>query len=163
MEFRILGPLEAHNGERPVAIGQGRQRAVLVLLLLHRNAPVSSDRLIDALWEAHPPATVVTLVQGYVSKLRKMLGHDAIATGPAGYTLTVAPGSLDADVFVGLADEGRTALAAGAHRAAAALLQRALALWRGPALADFAFDAFAQLDIARLEELRLGVLESRID
>jgi predicted ATPase/DNA-binding SARP family transcriptional activator len=163
MEFRILGPLEAHNGERPVAIGQGRQRAVLVLLLLHRNAPVSSERLIDALWGAQPPATVATLVHGYVSRLRKMMGHDAIATGPAGYTLTVAPGSLDADVFVGLADEGRTALAAGDHRAAAAVLQRALALWRGPALADFAFDAFAQLDIARLEELRLGVLESRID
>src|SRR5262245_27448599 len=107
MEFRIVGPLEARDHDRPVSIGQGRQRAVLALLLLHRNAPLSSERLIDALWGDVPPASVATLVQGYVSRLRKALGHDAIATSPAGYTLRVGPGLLDADVFEKLAGEGR--------------------------------------------------------
>src|SRR4051795_10242941 len=106
-------------------IGRGRQRALLALLLLHRNAPVSSDRLIDALWGAHPPATVATVLQGYVSKLRKALGHEAIATGPAGYALSLAPGSLDVDLFDELAQQGRAALAAGDHQRATEALRQA--------------------------------------
>src|SRR3954471_23041288 len=89
MEFRILGPLEARDRDRPLPIGRGRHRALLALLLLHRNAPVSAERLIDALWGPQPPVTVATLLHGYVSKLRKALGHELIATEPAGYTLTL--------------------------------------------------------------------------
>ena len=157
MLFRLLGPVEVSDGDRPVRLGEGRQRAVLVLLLLHRNEAVSSDRLIDALWGEAPPATAAKVLQNHVGQLRRALDDRAgqrLQTRGRAYVLQVQDGELDVDRFERLAEEGAEALARGRPADAAARLREALALWRGPALADFAYEAFAQGEIARLEERR---------
>jgi DNA-binding SARP family transcriptional activator/glutamine cyclotransferase len=168
MDFRILGPLLVHDDEgRPCELGAGRHRALLAALLLRPNEVVPADRLIDEIWDGRPPRTAAKALQGYVSRLRRALdrsSHESvIATRAPGYLLRVAPGELDAGRCEQLAAEGTRALAAGEPGAAAATLREALALWRGPALVEFAFDGFAQQEIARLTELRLACLESRID
>jgi YVTN family beta-propeller protein len=171
MEFRILGPLEVCSEGRQLSLGGAKQRAVLAVLLLRRNEVVSTDRLIDELWGDRPPATAAKTVQVYVSQLRKALrdrtGRDEAAsvlvTKAPGYVLVVKPGELDADRFAQLVDEGTQALAAGTPRIAARVLLEGLALWRGPALADFALDSFAQTEAARLEEARISALEERIE
>jgi DNA-binding SARP family transcriptional activator len=159
MDFRLLGPLEVSEHERPLALGGVKQRSLLAVLLLHANELVSSDVLIDRLWGATPPATAGKSVQVYVSRLRKALGHGRLVTHGRGYVLHVEPFELDLTRFERLADEARRA----APEIAARKLGEALALWRGPALADLAYESFAQAEIARLEELRLTVLEQRID
>src|SRR2546426_11373420 len=171
MEFRILGPIEVWSERRQIALGGIKQRALLAVLLLHRNEVVSIDRLIDELWNGHPPATSVKVVQVYVSQLRKALGgrrarsdeEGLLVTRAPGYLLRVEPDELDAERFERLVEEGRRALGAGSPRLATRTLLEALALWRGPALADFALDSFAQTEIARLEEVRVSALDNRID
>jgi DNA-binding SARP family transcriptional activator len=158
MDFRLLGPLEVSEHDRPIAIGGVKQRSVLAVLLLHANELVSTDRLVDQLWGAAPPATAAKSIQVYVSRLRKVLG-DRLATRAPGYVLRVEPSELDLVRFEQLAGEARRA----APGSAARKLREALALWRGPALADLAYESFAQVEIARLEEMRLTVLEQRID
>ncbi len=159
MDFRLLGPLEVSEQGQPLALGGVRQRSLLAVLLLHANELVSTDRLIDQLWGAAPPATAAKTVQVYVSRLRKALGSGHLATRAPGYVLSVEPEELDLARFELLAAEARHA----DQETAAAKLREALALWRGPALADLAYEAFAQVEIARLEEMRLTVLEQRID
>ena len=171
MEFRILGPIEVSSGGRQVRLGGAKQRALLAVLLLHRNEVVSVDRLIDELWEGRPPATAVKTVQVHVSQLRKALGvrhnsddaEEILVTRSPGYALRVGPDELDSDQFERLVENGRRALRAGAPEQATESLLEALSLWRGPALADFALDAFAQTEIARLEEARVSAIEERID
>lgn len=167
IEFRVLGPLEVVRRGRLLDIGGGRKRALLAVLLLHANEVVSSDRLIDEVWGDRPPATAPKIVQGYVSQLRKALSDDGggsvLVTRTPGYVLRLEPGQLDAEHFVALLARGRAALAEGAAGDAEMLLREALELWRGPPLADFAFDSFAAEEIARLEELRLAAVEERID
>ena len=171
MEFRILGPLEVCSKGRELSFGGAKQRAVLAILLLHRNEVVSTDRLIDELWGDRPPATAAKTVQVYVSQLRKALrgrsGRDeadsVLVTRAPGYVLRVEPGELDTDRFEQLVEEGRRAIAAGHPQLAARTLLEGLALWRGPALADFATESFAQAEIVRLEEGRVSALEERID
>ena len=163
MEFRILGPLQVQEGERSVECRGAKQRLVLAMLLLHANEPVSTDRLIDVLWGETPPATAPKALQMHVSELRKTLGRDAIATRPPGYELRVEPDALDLWRFERAVGDARTALDAGRAAEAAHGLRDALELWRGPALADLSFEEALQADIARLEELRVVVLEERID
>jgi DNA-binding SARP family transcriptional activator len=163
MRYRILGPLEVLDGDRRVELPAAKHRALLALLLLSANEIVSLDRLIDELWESDPPKTAKHVVQVYVSQLRKALGSESIATRPPGYLLEIGPGQLDLHEFERLAEEGRLAVHDGRMDAAAELLARALAEWRGDPLADFVFEAFAQAPIARLGELRLAALEERID
>jgi DNA-binding SARP family transcriptional activator len=163
VEFRILGPLEVLDGGRVVSVGGRRKRAVLAILLLHLNRPISSERLIDELWGDRPPATALQTVRVHVSQIRKALGYDLLRTLPAGYALELDPVSLDAQRFERLAGGGRAALAVGEAASASALLNDALALWRGPALADFTYEPFAQAEIARLEDLRTAALGARID
>ena len=167
IEFRVLGPLEVMRGGRLVEIGRGRKRALLAILLLHANEVVSSDRLIDEVWGERAPATAPKILQGYVSQLRKVFsdadGGSVLVTKPPGYVLRLEPGQLDVEHFVALLGKGRAALADGAAGDAAMLLREALELWRGPPLADFAFDSFATEEIARLEELRLSAVEERIE
>jgi DNA-binding SARP family transcriptional activator len=160
MEIHILGPLEASEDGRSLDLGPPKQRALLALLTLHRNEVVSTDRLIDELWAGQPPATAGKSVQVYVSQLRKMLGAGAIESGAGGYKLRLAA---DVDRFARLAEEGRDFLGQGETRRAANVLREALSLWRGPPLADVAYESFAQSEIARLEELRLAALEERLD
>ncbi len=163
MEFRILGPLEAIQEGRPLALGAHKQRALLALLLLRRGEVVLADRLIDELWGEQPPRAAGKSVQVYVSQLRKALGDGLLETHGRGYLLRVAPQDVDAGRFERLLERGRALLAAGDARGAAATLRDALALWRGPPLADFTYEAFAQREIARLEELRLAAVEERVE
>jgi DNA-binding SARP family transcriptional activator len=163
VEYGILGPLEARAGGQPIPLGGARQRAVLAVLLTHAGEVVSGDRLIDELWGEDPPGTAANVLQGYVSHLRKALGRDAILTRDPGYVVQLERGQLDLHRFETLVEEGRLALARGDAESAAGLLREGLGLWRGPALADFAYEPFAQSEIARLEELRLVAFERRIE
>jgi YVTN family beta-propeller protein len=163
IEFRVLGAFEALENERPVALGGPKQRALLAVLLLRRGESVSSDRLIDALWGERAPSSAAKIVQGHVSHLRRALGEGVLVTRGHGYLLKIESGQVDLDRFEVLAAGGRRLLRRGEARAGRELLREALALWRGPPLADFAYEAFAQGEIARLEEARLATLEDRID
>ena len=157
LEFRILGPLEVARGDGPLELPAGKPRALLAVLLLHRGEVVSVDRLVDDLWGEQPPPTAAKNVQGYVARLRRVLGDGALQTQAPGYALRVE--ELDAARFQALVEEARHEEPA----AAAPRLAQALALWRGPPLADFAYVPFAQDEIRRLEELRLSALEDRIE
>ena len=164
MEFRVLGPLEVHSERGALALGGPKTRAVLAVLLLHPNEPVSWERLALALWGEDTPINARKTVQVHVSRLRKALGDaDILARRPAGYQLRVRPGELDAERFERFLEEGRHALAEGRAEHAAAVLREALALWRGSPLAELTFEAFAQAEIARLEEQRVAALEARVE
>ena len=163
MEFRLLGPLEVAEDGRPVSLGGSRARALLALLLLHRNEVVTVDRIVDELWVERPPKTAGQVVRVYVSNLRKALGAEVLITHGNGYLLRTDPDQVDADRFDVLRAEGRRLLGAGDAAQAADALGEALSLWRGPPHQDFAYEAFAQPEIARLEELRLATLEDRFD
>jgi DNA-binding SARP family transcriptional activator/streptogramin lyase len=164
MDFRILGPLEVAEHGSEIPLGVGRERAVLAILLLHRNEVISVDRLIDDLWGDRPPATANKALQGYVSRLRKSLnGSVQLLTEGPGYVLRLENGQLDLDRFERLTAEGQDALRRGQAVEGAKAFEHALGLWRGPPLADFAYDEFAQAEIARLEEMRLAACEGRIE
>jgi DNA-binding SARP family transcriptional activator/tetratricopeptide (TPR) repeat protein len=166
LEFRILGPLEVYSEGHPVPLRGPRQRALLAILLLHAGEAVSSDRLIDLLWGERAPEGARKALSVRVSQLRRLLeqagAQGMIVTRAPGYTIEVGPEQLDLRRFEGLSALGRDALDADDPVTASERLGAALDLWRGPPLADFAFEPFAQAEIGRLEELRLGALEDRI-
>jgi predicted ATPase/DNA-binding SARP family transcriptional activator len=149
IDFRILGPLEVADNGSVLALGRGRRRALLGMLLLRANQVVAQDTLVDALWGESPPPTALTALHGQVSQLRRLLGDDRLQTRPPGYLLRVDHEELDLHRFQRLLAQER--------------YEEALALWRGPPLSDLAFEAFAQGEIARLEELRLAALERRFE
>jgi DNA-binding SARP family transcriptional activator/tetratricopeptide (TPR) repeat protein len=149
MEFRILGPLEAHSDGQALDLGGAKQRALLGVLLLHANSVVSKDRLIDALWEDDPPESAQKALQVHVSSLRKLVGKERLQTQAPGYVLRVQPDEFDLARFCELQEQGR--------------LADALSLWRGPPLSDLAYRRFAHAEIGRLEDLRLACLEERIE
>jgi DNA-binding SARP family transcriptional activator/predicted ATPase len=148
---------------REINLGGPKQRAVLAILLLHAGELVSNDRIIDELWRDRAPRTAVKSLQVYISKLRHALGDGVLVTRAGGYMLQTDLVEVDSDRFEGLVAEGREALQAGDARSAAVRLREALELWRGPPLVDFAYEQFAQSEIARLEEARMCALEDRID
>lgn len=162
MNVRMLGPLEVEYGRAPVQLGPAGQRALLARLLLDANRTVAVERLVDDLWGDYAPPTAVKMVQIHVSKLRKALPDGVLVTRPPGYALEIAPEALDLVRFDRLREQGRAALARGSAAEAAHRLRDALALWRGPALAEFG-EPFAAVETRRLEELRLACLEDRID
>jgi class 3 adenylate cyclase len=162
LEVRLLGPLEVLHDGKPVSLGGLKPRTLLGVLALDLGRVVSVDHLVEALWPGEAPETASHAVQVYVSQLRKALGP-VIATRVPGYVLELEPKQVDLHRFTRLADEGRTAFEGGSTETAEATYREALALWRGPALADFLYEPFAQTDIARLEELRTVVLEERIE
>src|SRR4051794_9509887 len=147
----------------PIALGGQKRRAALAVLLLEANQVVSRDRLIDALWGEEPPDTANNTIQVYISQLRKLLPDGALETAAPGYRLAVDADTVDLFEFIRLSEEGRTALATGDAASAAEALRASLDLWRGPPLADLAWEPFAHAEIGRLEELRLAALEDRID
>lgn len=161
MEFRILGPLEVLEGDAVLEVSGQRQRGLLALLLLHANQVVSSSRLIEELWPDEASESHAGALQASVSRLRKALGGSAesIVTLPTGYVIKLAAEQLDLDRFERLVREAADA----EPQEAAERLREALALWRGPALADFAYEPFAQAAIGRLEEMHLLAIEMRID
>ncbi|MFN2557638.1 MAG: BTAD domain-containing putative transcriptional regulator [Nitriliruptorales bacterium] len=167
MEFRILGPFEVVADRGAVVLPRGRGRALLALLVLRAGEVVAVDRLIEELWGESPPPTAAKALHGLVSTLRKRLQpvRDSRAqpamleTCPPGYVLAIDRSQIDADRFRRLV----TAAAGEPARERARQLRAALGLWRGPALAEFTYQPFAQNAIAELEELRLVALEERID
>jgi DNA-binding SARP family transcriptional activator len=159
MEFRILGPLEVVDGGRVLPLGRGRQRALLAILLLRANEVVAVDHLIDDLWAGAPPPTAPKMIQIYVGELRRVLGADALQTAAPGYAMRIDDHVLDLVVFERLVEEAKQL----EPESAAARLRKALALWRGPPIGEFAYEPWAQTEIARLDELRLTALENRFD
>jgi DNA-binding SARP family transcriptional activator len=160
--FFILGPLEARERQGRLALGPPTQRALLALLLLNANRVVLLERLIDQLWGERAPETAAHAIRVYVSRLRKVLGNDILETRGGGYIVHIAPQQLDLARFEANVDNALKDLAAGAALRAADELRDALALWRGPALADLELEALA-FERERLEELRLAIVTARID
>ncbi|MBA3429385.1 MAG: winged helix-turn-helix domain-containing protein [Actinobacteria bacterium] len=151
MEFRILGPLEVVDDGRVLGLGSGRQLALVALLLLNANETVSMDRLVDELWGESPPPTAAKIVRNSISLLRRELG-DRLVTRPPGYLLRVEEDELDSRHLERAVEGGHLDE-----------LTDALALWRGSPLSQFAYEQFAQNEIARLEELRLTAVEARVE
>jgi DNA-binding SARP family transcriptional activator len=143
MEFLVLGPLEVRGEDGPLPLGGAKQRALLGLLLLNANRVVPRERLIDELWGDEPPEQAVAAVQVYVSRLRKLFPDGRLETRPPGYLLRVEADELDLDRFEHLRGAGR--------------LREALELWRGPPVTEL------PAEHARLEDLRLAVLEERVE
>ncbi len=170
LDFNVLGPLEVCDGDRALHLGPPKQRAVLAVLLLEAGRVVSTDALVDRLWGEAPPARAVGALQAYVHNLRRILepGRPArarpsmLASKACGYVLNVDPEHHDAVRFERLVREGEQLLEAGLPAGACAVLSRALDMWRGPALADVAYEPFAQAEIARLSELHAVALEGRV-
>jgi DNA-binding SARP family transcriptional activator len=167
VEFRILGPLEVAAQGRPVALPGSRERAVLVLLLLSANRVVPAERLVEDLWGGKAQKGAIGALRVFVSRLRKALregGGDAVVVTKAPrYLLPIERAALDAARFEDLLAEGREHAARSDHEGAAARLCQALALWRGPALADVADIPVARAEAARLEEARLAAIEERVE
>ncbi|MFF0531391.1 BTAD domain-containing putative transcriptional regulator [Nocardia amikacinitolerans] len=165
MRVALLGPVAAFADDgSTLDLGGVRLRMLLARLALEAGRPVSVDTLIDGLWGEHPPAEAAGALQALVSRLRKAIrGAGTLELGPGGYRLSVRPEDVDTHRFETAAAEGRRELAAGKVEAAAATLADALALWRGPALADVRDAPFADLSVARLEELKAAVAEDNYD
>src|SRR5215207_5088412 len=164
MEFGILGPLVVRSDAGETELGGSRPRALLAVLLMHPNEPVSAERLAMALFGEDAPAGAVKTVRVHVSRLRRALGDpDALATTADGYRLRVRPGELDAERFERLVAEGQAALRAGQPQRAAGVLREALTLWRGPPFGELERLPLAAAEIARLEEQRLAALQTRVE
>jgi DNA-binding SARP family transcriptional activator/DNA-binding beta-propeller fold protein YncE len=171
MEFRVLGPVEVHEGGRRLPIGAAKQRSLLAILLIHANEAVSADRLIDDLWGEAPPEGASHTLQVYVSQLRKTLEPrrppgspgQILTTRGSGYLLQVGDDELDLHAFERLADEGRAALREGRPDVASQKLARALSLWRGPPFADVAREDFARDAVTRAEESHVAAQEDRVE
>ena len=171
MIFRLLGDLEVLIDGQDLRLAGHKQRALLAVLLLHANEVVGADRLIEDLWGDEPPAQAAKSVQVHVWRLRKALGAETadsdadgrVLTRASGYVLRVDRGELDVQEFERLVDEGSKALRDGQPERAGGLLREGLALWRGPPLAEFAYDAFARQEIERLSELHSQAIQGRID
>ncbi len=159
VRYAILGRVELRDGGREVAVGGPRQAALLALLLVNANRALSTDHLIDVLWGDQAVGAALKRLQMAIARLRRVLdpggaqGESVLRTVAGGYLLEVSPGELDADVFEARAKEGRAAMQAGEAAQARALLCEALGMWSGPALADVAYEEFAQPKIWRLEEV----------
>jgi DNA-binding SARP family transcriptional activator len=169
LEFLLLGPLEVRVEGRPVHLGAAKERALLAVLLLEANKLVSIDRLIDDLWGEQAPASASHSVQVYVSQLRKafarhgVVGAEVLTTHTSGYLLRVPAEQFDLSRFQRLSEEAARVRANGDLGQAAQLLQEALSLWRGGALSDLLREPFARRAATRLEEIRLAVVERRIE
>ena len=159
MEFRVLGPLEIRRDGVVLEVRGSKRRAVLAVLVLHANEVVRTDRLIDDLWGEAPPANALASLRNHVSRLRKELGADVLVTKPWGYVLRADPDAIDLCRFERLLAESKPLPV----QERAAILSEALALWRGPALADIADEPALAADVLRLNELRLAATEQRID
>ncbi|MFE2753761.1 BTAD domain-containing putative transcriptional regulator, partial [Actinosynnema sp. NPDC059335] len=156
----VLGPVRAWLGGEERPLGPARQRAVLGLLTARANRLVSRDELVDGLWGDAPPASAVGSLHTYVSGLRRALGpaRDVLVSQTSGYSLRLAVGAVDAEVFARARSDARLRLDAGDHRAARAALEDALGLWHGEAYSGVP-GPFAEVERRRLEELRLSAVE----
>ena len=161
MRVGILGPFNLEDDGRQITIGGVRQRAVLADLLLQANKVLPSEQILVDLWGEDVPPSAANALQAAISRLRRLLPPGRLITTAPGYMLRIFQAELDVAQFEQLIFEGRDALGAGRAAEAVQLLDQAMTLWRGPPLADFRYEPFAQAEIARLEELRLACLEER--
>jgi DNA-binding SARP family transcriptional activator len=160
VDLRLLGPLEVlDDAGRPIELRRKKQRALLAALALRPGQVVSTDRLLEDLWGEQPPRTATGSLQNLVSQLRRTLGSDVLVTRPPGYVLAVEPDRTDLGRFTSLA----AAAAKQDPSDRVATLAEALELWRGPALADVAFEPFAQTEAPRLEELHTAAREQLVE
>ncbi|MEV0388081.1 BTAD domain-containing putative transcriptional regulator [Nonomuraea sp. NPDC050643] len=165
MELQLLGPVEVWCDERQIPLGGRKPRTLLAALLLDAGQVVTVERLMEAIWGDDPPQSARGVLHTYVASLRRSFddaGHKGvIVSHRVGYTAAVPPDALDKDVFVRLVGQGRRAVREGDAHEAGEAFRAALALWRGPALGGLG-DTYLRAEAARLEELRLAVLEERI-
>jgi len=162
MQFRVLGPLEVDAGGGPIALGGPKQRAVLAHLLFRANELVPAETLVDGIWADEPPEQARNVIQTYISHLRKALGRDRIQSHAPGYRLRLDPSELDASRFAAHMRDAKKALPVDPN-VAVGTLDDALALWRGPALADLADQPSLVAEAARLDELIALVRAARAD
>jgi predicted ATPase/DNA-binding SARP family transcriptional activator len=163
VDVKLLGPLDVRVPGGTVQFEGAKQRTLFTALALRAPEPVSVDELVEALWADAPPGDGVQALQKQVSRLRQRLGATLpIERGAAGYALGLDRAAIDAHRFEELLRQARAALEAGRHDGAREDLEAALALWRGPPLAEHRFEPFAQAEIGRLEELRMEAMEERI-
>jgi WD40 repeat protein/DNA-binding SARP family transcriptional activator len=162
VQFRVLGPLEVDAGEGPIPLGGPKQRAVLANLLIRANQVVPADVLIDDVWGEETPEKARHILQTYVSNLRKSLGDGRLERRPSGYLLVVEPFELDAARFHALVANAKRALPVDPS-VAIETIEDALALWRGPALADLTDQPSLLAEAARLDELRIEAQGDRIE
>ncbi len=163
MQFALLAPIEVtSDGGHALSLGGPKQRAVLAMLLLEANRPVSKDRLIDGVWGERAPPSAGETLDTYISRLRRLLGPDRLARRPAGYVLRVGPGELDLSTFEELVASAQQ-LRPRDPAAAATALDQALGLWRGAVLADLRYAPFAAGVTDHLEERRLAAIEQKAE
>lgn len=149
MEYRVLGPIEALDGDRRLDLGGPKQRALLAVLLLAANRVVAREELVDSLWPEGPPSTAATAVQVYVSRLRKTLPEGMLRTRAPGYVMHVGPGELDVERFEELARQGKP--------------RDALSLWRGSPAEGLELGGRARAEAHRVAELHAAVVEDAIE
>src|SRR5437868_7545677 len=166
MEVRLLGPVELIVDGRPVQVPTAKLRALLAILVIHRGRVVSTDRLIDELWEARPPRTAEGTLHTYVSRLRRIFAPDSSSVRTEllirrrpGYQLAITPDQVDTHHFQALVASAQSVAEAGDHVEAVEILAGGLSLWRGPALAEFADRSFASAEALALEDLRLTAVD----
>ena len=162
LEFRLLGPFEVVRDNEAVPLGGMRRRTVLAMLVLDAGRVVSVGRLLEGVWGEEPPDTAVTALHGHVSHLRRALG-DVLVTRSPGYLLDVDPDAVDVHRFEALVEDARAEMAAGDPESARGRLDEALALWRGPPLADLAGAPFALGMLPALEELEVSAHEEQLE
>lgn len=175
MQVGVLGPLDITLNGTPATPSAPKLRSVLALLALRANTIVGTHQIIEELWGENPPPSATTTLQTYIYQLRKLLcGNEkagetgggpsgpVLRTSFGGYRLDLSPDALDAQRFTSAVNRGRAKLADGDTEAAAEILREALAMWRGPTLADVARGPQTDADVVRLEEMRNSALESRI-
>src|ERR1700751_2220313 len=158
VQFRILGPIEALIEGEQAALGAPKQRGLLALLLVNRRRVLTAEQLIDGLWGEDPPASALQSLQVYVHGLRRALGAERIETAGRGYRVVVSEDELDLHRFERTLERGRAALEAGRPGDASDDLREALAVWRGPALADLPEETRRAAEAERLEGRRLTAL-----
>ncbi|HEX8865588.1 MAG TPA: AfsR/SARP family transcriptional regulator [Lentzea sp.] len=174
MQIKVLGPVEAKVNGRSVTPTAAKPRQILALLALHSGSVVSVPTLIEELWGDRPPRSARTTLQTYILQLRKLIEDALAASGECGakevlvtryggYQLDVPPEAVDVHEFERLARAGQQAYDVEDHASAARLLSLALDMWRGPAVVDVRPGMPLGIEVVRLEESRLGVLETRID
>jgi DNA-binding SARP family transcriptional activator/tetratricopeptide (TPR) repeat protein len=160
LSVSVLGPVEVRDGERLLALPRRQHRLLLALLAVRAGELLRTDVLIEELWGGRPPRAARAALHNNVSQLRQKLGAEVIERREVGYLLRLAPEQIDLLRFERLAEEARSA---GSAEERAAKLRAALALWRGPAFADLAYEPFAVAEAQRLEELRLAAREDLVD
>ena len=164
----MLGPLEVVDGARPLAVGPAKQKTVLALLLARANSQVSLDEIVDEVWGERPPQSATANARMYAANLRRLFagvagGGPAVARQGTGYMLTVAPDDFDLSCFRDLVRQAREAMSAGDPVAAVARFDEALALWRGPVLADVRGGQILSGWRAAVDDEQLSVREARIE